>query len=378
MAACLLWAGAVGTAGAVAPIKIGALYNLTGDMAPIDVPALEGARLKAKLINQAGGLLKGRPVELVAIDTKTDLKAAAAAADTLIAQGVVAAMGYGDSNFVLAAAPAFQKRGLPFVTSGATLPDLPRRVGNCLFMAAFGDHDQAAAIARYLYSRVKSRKAVIWTDQNLDFAKALSKYFREAFTQLRGKILEEQFFSTPQDFPGLIAAFKGAALKPDIIFIASGPEAAAQAVKQIREASINLPIAGGDSFDSRALIKVPGPALAHDIYFATHSFRDESRPEVRSFIKAYTREFGHPPEDAFAALGYDAMGLLAAAIYQARSTSPGALARTLSHLKGYYGVTGIISYTRSSGVPEKPVSIIGVKEGRFQRLWSWVPGKGKP
>jgi hypothetical protein len=36
-------------------IKIGALYNLTGGMSSIDAPALNGAKLQAKLINKKGG-----------------------------------------------------------------------------------------------------------------------------------------------------------------------------------------------------------------------------------------------------------------------------------------------------------------------------------
>ena len=50
------------------PIKLGALYNLTGGMSSIDAPALNGAKLKAKLINEAGGLLGGRMVDVVGID----------------------------------------------------------------------------------------------------------------------------------------------------------------------------------------------------------------------------------------------------------------------------------------------------------------------
>ena len=38
-------------------IKLGALYNLTGGMSSIDAPALNGAKLQAKLINEQGGLL---------------------------------------------------------------------------------------------------------------------------------------------------------------------------------------------------------------------------------------------------------------------------------------------------------------------------------
>jgi branched-chain amino acid transport system substrate-binding protein len=36
---------------------------------------LNGAKLQAKLINESGGLLGGRMLEVIGIDTKTDQKA---------------------------------------------------------------------------------------------------------------------------------------------------------------------------------------------------------------------------------------------------------------------------------------------------------------
>src|SRR4030065_2783403 len=53
------------------PIKIGVLYNLTGGMASLDVPSANGAKLAAKEINAAGGVL-GRQLELVVYHRKTD------------------------------------------------------------------------------------------------------------------------------------------------------------------------------------------------------------------------------------------------------------------------------------------------------------------
>ena len=51
-------------------IKMAALYNLTGGMSSIDAPAFNGAKLKAKLINEEGGLLGGRMVEVLGFDHK--------------------------------------------------------------------------------------------------------------------------------------------------------------------------------------------------------------------------------------------------------------------------------------------------------------------
>src|SRR4030042_4254367 len=73
-------------------IKLGGLYNLTGGMSSMDAPALNGAKLQAKLINDAGGVL-GKKLEVVGIDTKTDQKAAATGATKALSMGVIAGLG---------------------------------------------------------------------------------------------------------------------------------------------------------------------------------------------------------------------------------------------------------------------------------------------
>lgn len=65
-------------------VKLGALYNLTGGMSSIDSPACRGSLLAVKLLNKKGGVLAGRTLELVVIDTKTDLQAAKSGAAKLV------------------------------------------------------------------------------------------------------------------------------------------------------------------------------------------------------------------------------------------------------------------------------------------------------
>ena len=175
-------------------IKIGALYNLTGDIAAIDVPAYNGARLAVEVINQQGGLLGGRKLEIIGIDTKTDVDAAKAAAKEILTMDVVAGLGYGDSDYVSAAVPAFRARGIPFVTSGATDPDLPKRLGKCLFMMTFGDDDQAFAIADFAYTSLKIRRVAVWSDKSLEFTRVLSFFFKDRFLDVGGTISSEDVF----------------------------------------------------------------------------------------------------------------------------------------------------------------------------------------
>jgi len=354
-------------------IKLGALYNLTGGMSSIDAPALNGAKLHAKLINKKGGVL-GKKLEVIGIDTKTDQKAAATGAKKALAMGVVAGLGYGDTTFVMAAAPLFQKKGVPFVTSGATHPMLPKWVGDYLFMVAFGDDDQSFAIADFCYNKLGVRKVAVWTDNSMDFTKALSKYFKQRMVELGAKIVLEDFFMMgDKDFSAQIARLKNAKPKPDAVFISAIPNEAGLTVKQIREAGLMLPIVSGDGFDTELVVTVPGPKLATNVYFSTHTYREDKRPEVLAFIKAYKEEYGRAPENAFAALGFDAVGLIADALKRAGTTDGKALRDALAATRGYKAVTGEISYTRPSRVPMKGVAIISVHNGKYKVEEVWYP-----
>jgi len=354
-------------------IKIGALYNLTGGMSSIDAPALNGAKLQAKLINAKGGVL-GKQLEVIGYDTKTDQKAAAIGAKKALSDGVIAGLGYGDTTFVMAAAPLFQKKGLPFVTSGATHPMLPKWVGDRMFMVPFGDDDQSFAIADFVFKKLNAKNVVVWTDNSMDFTKALSKFFKQRMEELGAKVVLEDFFMMgDKDFSAQIARLKAANPKADAVFISAIPNEAGLTVKQIREAGMDLPIVSGDGFDTELVTTVPGNKLANDVYFSTHTYREDDRAEVQAFVSAYEKEYNRPPENAFAALGFDAIGLIADAIQRAGSTDGDALSAALAKTKGFKAVTGEITYSRPSGVPMKGVSIISVHNGKYKVEEVWFP-----
>lgn len=361
-------------AAAAAPIKIAALYNTTGGMSSIDAPGLRGAQLAAKHVNAQGGV-GGRMIEIVAIDTKTDLQAAAHGAAAALAQGVVAGIGYGDTSFVLAAAPRFMEKGVPFITSGGTHPDLPKRLGPNFFMVPFGDDDQAHAIADYAREDLGLKRVAVWTDMSMDFTTALSRYFEKRFrAKGGGVVLTDEFKAGDRDFSALVERLHKADPKPEAVFVAAVPDEAGVIVKQIRQAGLTMPILSGDGFDTELVTEVPGPELAHGVYFATHTFRGDARPRVQEFIADYRAEYGVAPESAFAALGYDAVMLVADAYRRAGKGDTQTLVQALRGTRHFEGVTGRIDYSRKSGVPKKSVSIIGVTGGAYTVKEVWRPG----
>jgi branched-chain amino acid transport system substrate-binding protein len=365
------------TSTAADPIKIGAIYNLTGGMASLDVPASNGAKLAAKEINAAGGVL-GRDLELVMYDGKTDAATIGNAATQLVeSDKVVIMIGFTDSDMTLAAAPIAAKAGIVFLTSGATSPRLPEQVPEYLYMACFGDNVQAAAGAEYAYNTLKATTSYLLIDKGMEYTLGLGKYFKDRFTELGGKIVLEDTYQTgDKDYSAQITKVKKLGTLPDILYIAAGPDEVGVIVKQFRDAGIEKPIFGGDGDDTPLLVQIAGKG-ADNTYFSTHSLMDPQlgTDAVKTFIAAYQAEYKTPPENAFAGLGYDTVKLLADAIKRAGSDDPKAIREALQQTTNLPGVTGIITYQAGSRIPQKGVTMILVKDGKFTLAAEVVPEK---
>jgi branched-chain amino acid transport system substrate-binding protein len=366
----LLVGAAVATPPAAAAqdtIKIGALYNLTGGMSSIDVPGLNGMKLAAKEINAGGGVL-GKRIELLTEDGKTDQTTNANIMSRFVSQKPVAVAGLNDTSFVLAAGPIAQRAKVPFVTAGATAPQIPEQVGDYMFMAPFGDDAQAFAIADHAFHTLKARNAWILTDQAYDFTTTLSKFFKQRWDKVGGKVaLEDIYRSGDVDFSAQITRLRSLRPAPDVLFVSAIPNEAGLIIKQVRQAGIKTPIVSGDGFDTPLVVDVPGKDLADGVYFSTHAYvqADSPKPVIKRFVAAYEKEYGKPPENAFAALGYDTLRLVADAIRRAGAADPQKVRDALAQTRGFEGVTGAIGYSGGSRVPKKGVTIIEVEKGKL-------------
>ena len=142
--ACVAPAAPAGGGGAAGgSIKIGGGFALTGDESSLDLPAANGAKLAAKEINAADGVL-GKQIDLIVHDSQYKMDVTAQIAKQFVEEDkAVAVIGFTDTDSVLASGPTIQSAGLPFITAGATSPKIPTQVGDKMFLACFGDNVQA-------------------------------------------------------------------------------------------------------------------------------------------------------------------------------------------------------------------------------------------
>jgi branched-chain amino acid transport system substrate-binding protein len=367
---------AAGGGGAQESIKIGGGFALTGDESALDLPAANGAKLAVKEINAAGGVL-GRQIDFIVHDTKYDMSVTAQVAKQFVEQDkVVAVIGFTDTDSVLASGPTIQAAGLPFITAGATSPKIPSQVGNMMFLACFGDNVQAAAGAEYSFKNFGKNAYLLW-DKGVEYTTLLGGYFKSRFTDLGGTIaLEDSYDDKATDFSAQIAKVKALPQQPDFYYIAAMPYNVGPVVKQFRDAGLTGPIVGGDGYDTPDILSVAGDA-ANGVWFSTHALMDSTggTEGIKKFIAAYNKEYGHDPENAFAALGYDSVYLLADAIKRAGSTDAQAIKKALEETKGFAGITGSITLSADAHVPQKGVTLISIKDNKFTLGAEVVPEK---
>jgi len=369
-------AGTGGGGGTGGTIKIGGGFALTGDESALDLPASNGAKLAVKEINAAGGVL-GSQIDFIVHDSQYKMDVTAQTAKQFVEQDKVPLMiGYTDTDSVLASGPTFQAAKIPFITVGATSPKIPSQVGDMMFLACFGDNVQAAVGAEYSFDKFGKNAYFLW-DKGVEYTTLLGQYFKSRFTELGGTIaLEDSYDDKATDFSSQITKIKALSPAPDFYYVAAMPYNIGPIVKQFRDAGITGPIVGGDGYDTPDLVKVAGPATSK-VFFTTHALMDATAGTagIKKFIAAYKAEYKNDPENAFAALGYDTVYLLVDAIKRAGGTDSAAIKNAIETTKDFAGITGNVTFSPDSHVPQKGVTVIDIENGALTLGGEVVPKK---
>ncbi len=338
-------------------IKIGLIAPLTGPIATFGQSVEKGVRMAVDEINAKGGVL-GMKIELFVEDNQAKAEESANIARKFIEQNkVVAILGPVISSNTLAAAPIAQQSKVPLLSPTATNPRVTQ-VGNYIFRACFVDDFQGTVMARFARTGLgkRSNTAAILYEKTSDYSIGLAKYFKETFINLGGKIVaEESFSSGDQDFSAQLTKIKGK--NPDVLYVPSYYDTAGLIIKQARELGINVPILGGDGFDSPQLAELAGKENLKNCYFSGHFFAGSSAPQVKTFVANYKKRYNAVP-DMLAALGYDAAYMLADAIKRAGKVDRDAIRDALANTKNLKLVTGTITLDESRN-PQKSAVIIG-------------------
>jgi len=342
------------------PVKVGVFLDLSGQTSRFGVSALNGIKMAADEINARGGVM-GRRIELIVKDEQGEPSQAAEAVEGLVEKDKVhALLGEVASTNSLAAAPHAQRARVPMITPSATNPRVTQ-AGDYIFRACFVDPYQGEAMAKFAATSLKARRAAIFFDANSDFSKGLVETFRPKFAKLGGRVVVERTYTqTDQDFGKELAAIRAA--KPDVIYIPGYYGQAGVIARQARQMGMKQPLLGGDGWDAPELWRLGGEAL-NNSYITNHFSADDPSQAVQTFAAGYEGRYDSAP-DAMAALGYDAMMLLADALGRAGGTDGPKLRDAIAQTRNFPGVTGPITLNAERDAV-KPAVVVRLLDGKF-------------
>ena len=97
---------------------------------------------------------------------------------------------------------------------------------------------------------------------------------------------------------------------------------------------------------------------------SNHYSVDDPSPAIQKFVADYKAHYSGAVPDALAALGYDAMNVLADAIRRAGTTDGPKLRDAIAQTANFSGVTGIISINAQRNAI-KPIVVLRLENGKY-------------
>jgi branched-chain amino acid transport system substrate-binding protein len=348
-------------------------------MPAVGASSRNAAELAVSEINAAGGVaLNGKhyPIELIIEDNASKPDQSVAAANKLISQdNVIAIIGPNASLGAIPAAEIAEYNKTLLITPWSTNPrtTLDTSSGHpktYVFRACYTDPFEGRVLARFATEKLGAKTAAVFHDVASEAPKSQADLFRQTFTESGGQIVAFETYTTgDRDFSAQLTKIKSA--RPDIIFLPAYYNDVGLIAQQARRAGITQPLVGSDAWSSPELIKLAGGAVEGD-YFANHYAADIATSAAKKFIEAYARKYGNTPDDV-AALTYDAVGLLSAALKKSPALDRKAVRDAMASIADYEGVTGLIKFAPGSGDPIKSAVIMQVKDGKFVWVMNAAP-----
>lgn len=323
-------------------IRIGAVFPMTGPIATYGQESMNGINLALKSINTRR--IGGKSIRLILEDNKGEPSESANAVRKLInVDKVHMVLGSVASSNTLAGAPIAQAAKVPMLTPASTNEAVTKK-GDYILRTCFSDAFQGVVLAKFARETLRKKNAVIIIDVASDYSRGLAEVFKTKFESMGGKVLPGQYTYNQgdKDFRSLIRRVKRAV--PDVIFLPGYYTEVGVFLKQARQMGVSTPVLGGDGWDSPKLQELAGRKGIIGNYISSHFAADDNDPVVKGFVSDYKNAYAGQVPGAMAALGYDALLVIANALEKTASDlSHKSIRDALAATKDFPGVSGKIT-----------------------------------
>lgn len=319
-------------------VMIGINLGLTGEHRAQAESTEKGIVLAKNQLNKTGGVLQ-RQVKLVTVDNHGKADDAETAVQQLAMRHVVAIIGPNDRQCMKQAENESMAKQIPMICPVNTDNEskLPREIPNYAFQMASSDSQQGAAMALFLWNDCHLDNAAILYDTDFAFADA-AVGFKNTWEGKKGKVALYQAISDRSD-EAILSALRTTTYQ--VIYLSVSRDKAKRLIPLLRENGIKSPIAGNEEW-GRTLAAEINPMYLQHLYYTAQYATDVKDIASEAFAEAFYEMYGELP-DAYAALGYDSVMLLAKAMEMKESTEAKDIIAALE-LIAYEGAAGRMTF----------------------------------
>ena len=348
----IAFAAALAATGFVTASALGAEPIVLGWVGPLSAPGnfasgqeMQWAvQLEVDQINAAGGV-NGRPLKVVYEDTKNQPAEASAAAVRLVTRDNVSAIfGEFHSSAALAEIEIAHKNGVPWVGTDVWADKITAQQYPEIFRLAPANSLVYVKVADWMVEQGFKHIAII--AENTDFGQDGSKVVS---AELKKKGLEPQLVTidvSQQDFTPALLRLTSGSDKPDIIQMVVAGQAQYQIVKQACQLgfapSAKTKLLGSTGLLQKEVWQVDGDCAKYLLAVNVATPKKDLNAKAKAFVDAFQKKYNRPPTGV-AMEAYDTLGVVVAAIEQAKSAERKDIIKGLESIK-WEGVNGVYSF----------------------------------
>lgn len=341
---CLLFLTAQ-AAVAAEPIKIGGLFAVTGPASFLGEPERNTAQMVVNQLNAAGGI-KGRKLELIALDTQGDATKAVQAATRLVKEGVVAIIGPSTTGDTMAVIPVVERARVPLISCAAGIK-ITEPVKPWVFKTAQNDYLAVAKIYEQLVKQRLTKVAILTVSDS--FGSSGREQLKAQAARYGIQIVSDDTYGPKDtDMTPQLTKLRGSAAQA-LICWGTNPGPAIIA-RNFRQLGMKLPLYMSHGVSSKKFIELAGEAAegirlpSGRVLVADRLPRnDRQRKALLAFVSEYQRNF-KAEGDHFGGHAWDAAMLLKGALERGTATRDSVRAQ-LERTRNFAGIGGVFNFS---------------------------------
>jgi branched-chain amino acid transport system substrate-binding protein len=299
-------------------IVVGSHQDLSGPIAGWGLQVKLGLEMKAREINEAGGIF-GRKIRLVIEDNAYDPKKAILVTQKMIEKDkVFAFVGNMGSPTAGASKPIISAKKIPqmFPLTAASLFFDP------LDRYSFGGftpyYDQARCVVKYFHEKGKTKFGFLYQDDEM--GAIMKKGVEDQLAEYKLKVVgAESYKRGATEFSSQIAKLRET--NAEVVILATVIRETVGAMKEVNKLGWNTTLVGMTPTYTQYVVDLAKKAgiSAEGFYAAGQSeypYEDSTHPKVREWFKRHVEWFGKPPDQPTTA-GYTGIHYFALAAQKA-------------------------------------------------------------